>query len=407
MSNTQTTINTAAPQTHLNKEYFDKKLLVTARTKFVHAKFGQKRNIPPNNGKKVEFRRLDLFDPELAMSGLTEGVTPDGQALSQSNVEATVKQYGAYTEPSDLLMLTSYDDTVKGSVELLGEQLGTVLDWVTRDAMQIGNNVQYANAKVNRISLTPTDKLTVSEVRKAVRTLKKAKARYFTRSEDGKSARKPHFICICSPDATYDLQSDTLWQDVSKYSNAEQIYSGEIGRLFGVVFVESTEAKVFLPSVVNAVNATTSSATTFVLKNAPSAAGVAYLSTPGAKLYVNNAELTLAASNPYNAETKTVTLSAAASLTADHVVSSADAGAIDATTKVGAPVHGTLIFGAEAYGTIDINGSGAIKSIIHMPGKGVGGPLEQYGTVAAKVPAYTAVILNHLWILRLEHGVTA
>ena len=62
----------------------------------------------------------------------------------------------------------------------------------------------------------------------------------FTRS------RKSPIVCICSPDASYDLQSDALWQDVSKYSDVEQIYSGEIGRLFGVVFVESTEAPVGL-----------------------------------------------------------------------------------------------------------------------------------------------------------------
>jgi N4-gp56 family major capsid protein len=104
--------------------------------------------------------------------------------------------------------------------------------------------VQYAGGKTNRLSLGADDKLTVTEIRKAVRSLKKAKARMFNATSDGKS-RKPHFICICSPDATYDLQSDALWQDVSKYSDVEQIYSGEIGRLFGVVFVESTEAKIF------------------------------------------------------------------------------------------------------------------------------------------------------------------
>ncbi len=61
-------------------------------------------------------------------------------------------------------------------------------------------------------------------------------------------------------DATYDLQSDALWQDVSKYSDVEQIYSGEIGRLFGVVFVESTEAKVFAQSVLTAVASHTAAA---------------------------------------------------------------------------------------------------------------------------------------------------
>ena len=198
-------------------------------------------------------------------------------------MEADVTQYGAYVEVSDLLDMTGYDRVIADSAELLGEQLGTVVEWVTRDAMCMGNNVQYAGGKVNRLALTASDKLTVEEIRKAVRTLKRAKARPF-----GDEGRKAHFICICSPEATYDLQNDTLWQDVSKYSNAENIYSGEIGRLFGVVFVESTEAKIFTQSVLNRVSASVTNSASFVLKNTPTDAEAAYLSTGGSKIKIGS-----------------------------------------------------------------------------------------------------------------------
>lgn len=415
-TNTQTTTTTNAnlngggKQTYLNKQYFDRKMLAYARTKFVHAKFGQKRAIPPHNGKRVEYRKWELFDPELAMAGLAEGVTPDGQILSQTNVEATISQYGAYVEIADLLDATAYDSVMRDTPQLLGEQLGTVVEWVTRDALLEGGNVQYAGGKKSRLLLTPTEKLTVTEIRKAVRTLKKAKARYFTGAEaDGKvNSRKPHFICICSPDATYDLQGDQLWQDVSKYSNAEQIYSGEIGRLFGVVFVESTETKAFTPAVVNKVNATTDNKTAFVLKSDPTPAEVAYLSKGGGTIYINGTAKTLADTDSYTATTKTVTLSEAASLTADHVVCSADAGAIDSSTKIGMTVHSTLIFGADAYGVIDLGaGTGAIKSIIKGFGKGGFDPLDQRATIGGKVMGYTAKILQPLWLLRIEHAVSS
>lgn len=231
----QTTLNTGA-SAHFNKTFYDKKLLETAKTRLVHANFGQKRSIPEHQGKRVEFRRYELFTPDADKLTLEEGVTPDGQNLEQTHVEAEVRQYGAYIEVTDLLSKTAFDNVINDGAELLGEQLGTVIEWVTRDAMCAGTNVQYAGGKTNRLSLTSADKLTVADIRRAVRTLKKAKARMFTSSEDGRT-RKPHFICICSPDATYDLQSDALWQDVSKYAGAEQLYSGEIGRLFGVVFV--------------------------------------------------------------------------------------------------------------------------------------------------------------------------
>ena len=396
---TNTTVNTNST-TKLNKTFYDRQLLESAKTRFVHAKYGQKRPIPRNSGKRVEFRKWNLFDANDAVEALQEGVTPTGQALSQSNVEVEVAQYGAYVEVSDLLDMTGYDQVISESAELLGEQLGTVVEWVTRDAMNAGTNVQYANGKTSRSAITASDKLTVAEIRKAVRTLKKAKARPF-----GEEGRKPHFICICSPEATFDLQSDALWQDVSKYSCAEAIYSGEIGRLFGVVFVESTEAKVFAQSVLNKVKAATTSSASFVLKNAPTDAEIAYLCAAGNKLMIGSDEHTIAS---FDAATNTVTLSAAASLTADAIVYSQDAGEVDSATKAGVDVHSTLIFGKDAYGMVDVAGSGALQIIIKPHGSaGTSDPLDQRATVGAKVAAYAAKILNELWIIRIEHGVSA
>ena len=410
MSNTQTTINTAATlpgggsSTYLNKSFYDKKLLETARTRLVFASFGQKRSIPRNMGKRVEFRRYDLFSPELASAPLTEGVTPEGQSLSQSRVEAEVAQYGAYVEISDVLEATAYDEVVSDSAELLGEQLGTVVEWITRDALCAGTNVQYAGGRLSRLQVTASDKLTVAEVRKAVRTLKKAKARMFTSTGEGET-RKPHFICVCSPEATYDLQSDTLWQDVSKYANAEQIYSGEIGRLFGVVFVESTETRVYRQSVLTTVSSHTANSANVVLEAINSAAA-AYLQQ-GAKIKIGATEYTVSS---VNVSTRTVTLSAAvtSAIAAGTIVYSEDAGTIDSTSKAGLDVHATLVFGADSYGVVDVMGVGALQTIIKRPGSaGAADPLDQRGTVGAKVAAYTATILNPLWIVRIEHSVSA
>ena len=396
---TNTTINSLGT-THLDKTFYDRQLLESARTRFVHAKFGQMRPIPRNSGKRVEFRRWNLFDAAEARQALEEGVTPSGQALSQSNVEALVSQYGAYVEVSDLLDMTGYDQVIAESAELLGEQLGTVVEWVTRDAMNAGNNVQRAGGKSSRSALTADDKLTVEEIRKAVRTLKRAKARPFCEEE-----RKPHFVCICSPDATFDLQNDALWQDVAKYSNAEQIYSGEIGRLFGVVFVESTEAKVFRQSVLNKVAAATTNSASFSLKNAPTEAEAAYLSKAGNPLCIGDGSYTI---DSFDASNNTVTLAESASLAAGAIIYSEDAGSVDAATKAAMDVHSTLIFGKDAYGVVDVAGSGALQIIIKPHGSaGTQDPLDQRATVGAKVAAYTAAILNDLWILRIEHAVSA
>jgi N4-gp56 family major capsid protein len=322
---TQTTsyVMAGSPQrTYLMKTYYDKKLLETAKTQLCYAQFAQKRSIPRNGGKTVEWRRWNLFDPD-AVAELTEGVTPSSQDLSQSHVEATLKQYGAFVEISDLLDLTAYDPVQADTAEMIGEQIGIRLDHIVRDVMVATTNKQIAAGRVATANLTSADILTVAEIRKAVRTLKKNKARMFT------NGKKPHFICICDPDATYDLQSDSLWQDVSKYSNAEQIYDGEIGRLFGVVFVESTEGKISLHTETNPLNST------------------------------------------YD-------------------------------------VHHTLVFGADSYGDVEIGNSGSIEMIVKPAGSsGTADPLNQRATIAGKVMAYAASILQPLWLIDIEHVVTA
>jgi N4-gp56 family major capsid protein len=159
MTNTTLNINTPSG---FDKTFYDRQLLESAKTRFVHTKFGQLRPIPPHSGKRVQFRRWNLFEPDTAGLALVEGVTPTGQSLSQTEVEASVSQYGAYVEVSDLVDITGYDPVVADSAELLGEQLGTVVEWVTRDAMCAGNNVQRPNAKTSRASIGSSDKLTVS-----------------------------------------------------------------------------------------------------------------------------------------------------------------------------------------------------------------------------------------------------
>lgn len=393
MSSTNLTTSTGLAPTI--RQYYDRALLENAKTQFVHAKYGQTRPIPKNNGKTVQFRRWNQFAP--SMVPLTEGVTPEGQSLSQSTVEATVKQYGAYVETSDFLNLTAIDDVIEGSIDLLGEQLGTTVEWITRDAMCATTNVQYPLGKISRSEITASDKLSVDDIRRAVRTLKQNKARTFTRK-----GGKPHYVCICNPDTVYDLQSDPLWQDVSKYSNAEQIYGGELGSLFGVVFVESTEGKVYRQSVYGQVNAATTNSAAFVLKDAPTEEGAAYLSKSGNQLKIGGSEYTLTG---YAPATRTVTLSAPVSLAADAIVASTDAGSMDSSTYKATPVHCTLVFGADAYGIVDIAGSGAVRSIVKPVGSGGSDdPLDQRGTIAAKVTAYAATVLNDLWLVAIEHG---
>ena len=50
-----------------------------------------------------------------------------------------------------------------------------------------------------------------------------------------------YYICIIDPEIAFDLQNDADWKTVNQYNRGgEAIYEGEIGKLFGVKFIETT-----------------------------------------------------------------------------------------------------------------------------------------------------------------------
>ena len=52
-------------------------------------------------------------------------------------------------------------------------------------------------------------------------------------------------MAIVHPYVAYDLRRNPEWIDVHKYSTPENIYNGEIGKLAGVRFIETSEAKIW------------------------------------------------------------------------------------------------------------------------------------------------------------------
>lgn len=216
-----------------NKTHYDMTLIDEAGPYLVHDQFGQKRPIPKNGGKKIEFRKYASFPK--ALTPLTEGVTPDGRKLSVTTIEAEVAQYGDYVTLSDVLDLTTIDNNVVEATKLCGRQAGLTLDTVTRNVLQSGTNVFYGGGKTSRKALTANDKLTVAEVKKIVAFLKANNAPKINGS----------YVAILHPYVEHDLMSDPEWIDAHKYATPENIYEGEIGKVAGCRFVETSEAAVY------------------------------------------------------------------------------------------------------------------------------------------------------------------
>lgn len=372
----------------------------------------QTRTVPLHNGERVKFNRMNPFAVDL--TPLKQGVTPDGQSIVTSSFSATVKPYGKWLELNDEWDWYTLDSLKQETALRLGDQARDTLDAIACNAMKAGLNVQYAGGATSRADLGADDVLTFNDVKKAVRTLKKNKAKKFA---DG------FYHAKVGPETAFDLMADPLFVDISKYQDKSNIEAGEIGVMHGVKFFETNMPMTFATE---------------------------------ANLYEDVASVTITG---YNAATKTLTVaansieggnteeiayfcrcmagklvaindsSASAKITAviDHarlhganveivlrwIEEDYTYGAGDAIVPVAAnstlpEVHGTIIYGQDYAGSVSLVGGKNVSIIAKGLGSsGTEDPLNQRGTLGWKIKGYTATILEDAFVVRIEHAVSA
>lgn len=369
------------------KTFYSDYLIDMAEPELVHDQFGQKHPIPKNGGKTIEFRKYDPLPK--ALTPLTEGVTPDGQKLTMGVITATVKQYGGFIELSDILLMTAIDNNLVQATKLLGSQAGRTLDTITREVLNGGTNVQYAEGQVSsRAALYYTSEddncnLTVDAVRRAVRFLKVMNAPRIN----------GYYAGIIHPDCSYDLMSDPKWVNVKTYSDPEGIYEGEIGRIEGVRFVETSEAKVW-----NGENLASDIRT--LLVNGSSVTGTTTVPFDGGTVEANALVGRLV--NIGGVVTK-VTANTTSQLTVEDEVTAADNSVIYPGDggKDGRAVYSTLIIGADAYGVTEITGGGLQHIVKQLGSAGTADPLNQRATAGWKATK-VAERLVEAYMVRIE-----
>ena len=386
------------------KVYYSKRLINLAEPELIHDQFGQKHPIPKNSGKTIEFRKYD--SPPKALVPLTEGVTPAGQKMSMGVIRATIKQYGGYIELSDILELTAIDNNLVQATRLLASQAGRTADTITREVLAGGTNVVYAGGAKDRSELVGGDStaennkyLTVDDIRKAVRALKVMNAQKINR----------YFAGIIHPDTAYDLMNDKKWVDVKTYSDPDGIYEGEIGKIEGVRFVETTEAKIFHAAPLKIEDGGEASARNLTVKSVASK-----VITITEKLSANQAkaltgrdilvggellEVASAAAGAAGAATITVKTAPATTPAASTVIYPGEGGAN------GRDVYSTLILGADAYGVTELEGGGLQHIVKQLGSSGTADPLNQRATAGWKLTKVAERLVEQ-YMVRIESAST-
>ena len=378
------------------KVYYSDYLIDNALPKLVHDQFAQKHPIPKNGGKIIEFRKYSPL-PKL-LSVLQEGVTPDGQCLTVTTITSEVRQYGGYVTLSDILMLTAIDNNLVQATKLLGNQAGATLDTITREVMNGGTNVIYSGGVTSRASLVGGSSteanncyLTVDDIKKAVRALKTQNA-----DKIGDS-----FVGIIHPDVAYDLTNDPKWEKVKDY-DPKDWYEGEIGRIAGVRFVETTEAKIFKAAVL------VGSATKVTAKRTTSSASdvvdIDEAITPEEAMAMGGKRVTVGVGNTlYTILRANAGTAGNASIVLDKAITTTDGDEIKAEGggSGGRAVYSTMILGDNAYGVTEIEGGGLEHIVKQLGSAGTADALNQRSTVGWKATK-AAERLVEQFMVRIE-----
>lgn len=380
----KTTSNGMSP---LMEAVLNRYVLDANKTKRKYTKFGQKVDIPKGKAKTVAFDKLSPLPK--AVTPLTEGVTPKGAAVNITRVKGEPEQFGNYVSYTDQLDFFANDpspEVLKYTDLLTENQLET---FEHLDAMELasGLNVFYAGDATSRSELK--DVLTVKDVRRAVTSLKRNKVQ----PADGTD-----YIAFIHPDVVYNIWNDEEWRQPHTYADTKQLYDGEIGRLFGVRFIEDPDAYVFrgepFADKYDELTITKADGVNIYIAETISSSEAATLSNK--PVWIDNRKYTVSSAVAgENGEAYLVM-----SESVDGKMVAPDMKIYPGEGGVGGtPVYSTVIIGKNAFGTA---GDRSVEIINKSLGSaGTSDPLNQRGTVGWKSYRFFK-ILEQTKMLRIE-----
>lgn len=213
--------------------------LVRALPYLVFEKFGQAYPLPSNSTKNAKFRRYEALDA--TPTKLTEGVTPDSQSLTVTDITATLDQYGSLVTLTDVLLDTDDSRVLENAAAVVGEQAAEMIERMRIGVLLGGSNVEYANGTARDAVNTP---ISLDLQRRIVRKLKNQKARYINsivRSTPSFNTENvaPGFVAVCHPDCESDIRDMKHFQDVKDYGSVPAM-ENEIGAVECVRYLFTT-----------------------------------------------------------------------------------------------------------------------------------------------------------------------
>lgn len=212
--------------------YYEKVFLARAEYDLILDQGAQKRSHGGNEGKSIVFTRYTPM--ALATTALSEGANPATTTLiTATNVSCTLAEYGSTIKVAKFLSLTSIDVRDKEKIELVGQNMGESLNRLVRT--ELANfTASYAPAHSRKSStIKSSETLDAADVASVLKTLEINKVRKYP---DG------YLLGKVDPYGKYNIIRDSTWVNAKTYSDVKDLYKAEIGELYGVRFIENTDA---------------------------------------------------------------------------------------------------------------------------------------------------------------------
>jgi len=400
----------------LLESYMMRRALENVEPELGYLQDAQKIEQPKNNGKHVTFFRYSELPA--VTTPLQEGVTPDGQKLTETSFSVMTKPYGAYMTFTDELDLFHVDNKTQAMSDRLNRQAKLSIDTVGRDAICAGLNVMYPGTITSRAAITSSNILTYAIIKKVVRNLRKKGAQPFS---DG------FFHAKISPDTYYDLTQDTHWNDVAKYQSDERVQKYELGNIYKVKFFEVDNGKIFkaetyLYGTTGYLTAYADfDATNRIMTLTDTMTEDVARELTGKMVYVQYKKSGTTYVTPMCIEriwpsgsantTKVLFRWVPASSVTDEWTTTNELKIVPSGgASNGDEVHATIIYGQNAFGMVRLGSKSDPNFRIILKPVGSSGsldPIEQRGSIAWKVPHFACAVLQDDFICRVEHGVSA
>jgi len=201
-------------------------------------------------GLTVNFMRYNNLP--IPSGPLVEGIRMKTYGITAQQYRITVAEHGFAIAVSELLLNASFDDVMASASRLLGRNMALYMDTQARETLQSATSAVYGykapsdlttkygiyNKGDQAANLAALEASTNGEFQFTTHAVKDA---VLELSSKNIPRLGETYVCFINPSQSRQLRDTPEFIEVSKYAAPGNFMLGEIGRLYDVVFIETTQ----------------------------------------------------------------------------------------------------------------------------------------------------------------------